>query len=71
MVQENRPLWEDILKFSKGKYYLAIILVLVGLLGLVVPIIPGLLLILMAIALFKTGLMAKIRKKINSVFKKY
>lgn len=68
--EKQRPLWEDILKFSKGKYTLAFILVMFGLLGLIIPVIPGLLLLLMAVALFKPGLMTKIRRKLNAVLKR-
>ena len=64
----NNPLWEDIKKFSGNKYSLATILVLIGLLGIFIPVIPGLLFFLFAIALFKPGLMTKIRSKIKSVF---
>ncbi|HID39804.1 MAG TPA: hypothetical protein EYP36_09870, partial [Calditrichaeota bacterium] len=55
----KNPLWEDILKFRKNKLILAVILVLVGLTGIVVPIVPGLLLFIVAIALFKKGWMQK------------
>jgi len=64
----KQPLWKDVLKFSRRKYGLAAILVLLGLLGLIIPVIPGLLFILMAIALFKPGLMSKIRSKLKSFF---
>jgi hypothetical protein len=69
--KEKSPLWGDILKFSRKKYGLAFLLVLIGLLGIVVPIIPGLLFFLFAVALFKPGLMAKVRAKLNSLFKKH
>lgn len=65
---EPNPLWEKIRKFSRRKYGLAVLLVFIGMLGLIIPVIPGLLLIVFAVALFKPGLMAKIRKKINSIF---
>jgi hypothetical protein len=68
--ETNNPLWEDIKKFSGNKYSLATILVLIGLLGIFIPVIPGLLFFLFAIALFKPGLMAKIRTRIKSVFAK-
>ena len=67
--KKSRPLWDDILKFSRKKYGLALILILIGLLGIVVPVIPGLLLILFAVALLKPGLMAKVRARLNSLFK--
>ncbi len=65
--QENykNPLWEDILKFRKNKLVLAVSLVLIGLTGIVVPIVPGLLLFILAIALFKKGWMQKIRSRLN------
>ncbi len=59
----RQPLWKDILKFNKNKATLAVILVLVGITGIIVPVIPGLLLILLAIALFKKGWMEKIRTR--------
>jgi len=63
---KTNPLWEDIKKFSGNKFSLAVILVLIGLLGVIIPIIPGILFFLFAIALFKPGLMSKIRSKIKS-----
>ncbi len=67
--EKTRPLWDEILKFSRKKYGLAFILVLIGLLGIIVPVIPGLLFIFFAVALLKPGLMVKVREKLNSFFK--
>ncbi|KAA3611315.1 MAG: hypothetical protein D8M58_15220 [Calditrichaeota bacterium] len=67
--EKSRPLWDDILKFSRKKYGWAFLLILIGLFGLVIPVIPGLLLFLFAAALLKPGLMAKVRAKLNSLFK--
>ena len=61
----KNPLWEDILKFRKNKLIIAVVLVLIGLTGIVVPIVPGLLLFIIAIALFKKGWMQKIRARLN------
>lgn len=61
--KEKKPLWEDILSFSRNKYLIAIVLILVALLGLVVPIIPGLLLFLLALALLRKGWMPRLRKR--------
>lgn len=66
--KRSNPLWEEIRRFTRKKYGWAILLLLIGMLGIVIPVIPGLLLILLAVALFKPGLMAKIRAKINSIF---
>lgn len=60
------PLWNEILRFSKNKYIIALILVLIGLMGVIVPIIPGLLLFIMAIALLKKGTMQKLRRRFYS-----
>jgi len=57
----SNPLWEDILRFSKNKYLLALSLVLIGLLGIIVPVIPGILLFLLALALLKKGMMPRLR----------
>ncbi len=59
----KKPLWEDIKKFSKTKYVFAIALIILAVLGLVVPIIPGIIFIVLAIALFKKGWMSKIRTR--------
>ncbi len=61
--KERTPLlWEDILRFSKNKYLTALILVLIGLLGIVVPVIPGILLFLLALALLRKGMMPRLRR---------
>jgi hypothetical protein len=65
MESKKRPLWNDILDFNKHKYLTAGILAAVGLLGIVIPIIPGIALFIMAVALFKKGWMKKIRTKIK------
>ena len=67
---KSNPLWRDIKKFSGNKYNLAAILILIGLLGIFIPVIPGILFFLFAIALFKPGLMSKIRSKIKSFTQK-
>ncbi len=60
--ERTRFLWEDILRFSKNKYLTAVILILIGLLGVVVPVIPGLLLFLLALALVRKGMMTRLRR---------
>ena len=62
----RQPLWLDIKKFSGNKYGLALILLLLALLGIFIPVFPGILFFLLAVALFKPGLMSKIRSKIKS-----
>ncbi len=53
MENENKPLWEEIVDFTKSKNKLAVALIALGLLGLVLPILPGLLLIAVGIYLLK------------------
>lgn len=62
-IYNKKALWEEIRTFSKNKIVIAITLVLVGLLGIIIPVIPGIFLFLLAIALFKKGWMTKFRKK--------
>lgn len=64
-IRGKRPLWEEIARFTKNKFMIAMILIVIGLVGFVIPVIPGFLLILFAIALLKPGLMKKIREKLK------
>jgi uncharacterized protein YqgC (DUF456 family) len=52
-LSESNPLWHDIINFSRNKYKLAIGFIILGILGLVLPIIPGLLLLAVGIFLIK------------------
>ena len=47
----NNPLWEDILEFHKNRKLLGIVLVVLGAAGLLLPILPGLLVIILGLAL--------------------
>jgi len=49
----TKPLWHDIIKFSRNKSKLAIGFIVLGLLGLILPIIPGVLLLAFGIFLLK------------------
>lgn len=62
-MPSKRPLWEDILKFSKDKYKIASVLLIVGILGLVFPIIPGVLLIALGILILKPEWYEKVKRK--------
>ena len=50
-MKEKNSLYEEIKKFQKEKKIYFVILILVGLLGLIFPVIPGLFLIGLGIAL--------------------
>ncbi len=68
--EDPKPLWEEIKRFSRKKYGWAFLLLLLALLGIVVPVIPGLLFLLLAVALFRPGLMGKIRRWMDKFWKK-
>lgn len=62
-MSNKKPLWEDILKFSKDKYKIASLLLILGILGLVFPVIPGLLFIGFGILLLKPAWYEKIKRR--------
>ena len=70
----SNPLWEDILEFHKNRKLLGIILVILGSAGLLLPILPGILVILLGLALIapdKFGLIFRwIRTKSDDENKK-
>jgi hypothetical protein len=59
-------LWEQILKFKKHRIPIASLLVILGLLGLILPVLPGWLLIILGIALLRPGMMANLRERLKS-----
>jgi len=59
---ENR-LWPEILSFNKNKYLIVILLVLLAVTGLIIPVIPGILLFILAIALTRKGWMSYLRRR--------
>jgi hypothetical protein len=52
-MEQSRPLWKDILRFSRHRSKFAAGLIMIGVLGLVMPVIPGLLLIGGAVFIIK------------------
>jgi uncharacterized protein YqgC (DUF456 family) len=64
-VPHRKPLWNEILKFSNEKYRIATILIVIGLVGLVFPIIPGLLLIGLGILLIKPEWFERVKSKLK------
>jgi hypothetical protein len=61
MNPSPNPLWQDILKFSKNKKKMAVGFILLGLLGLVLPIIPGFALVAMGFFYLKPEWYEKFR----------
>jgi hypothetical protein len=49
------PLWPRIKRFYHQKPFLAALLLFLGLIGMVIPVIPGIVLVILAIGLFKKG----------------
>lgn len=59
---EQKTLYDEIAKFRKRRILWAIVLLLLSTTGLIIPIVPGTLLFLFALALVRPGLMAKLRR---------
>lgn len=62
MEEEKKPLWEEIVNFTKSKNKLAVSLIAIGVLGLLLPVIPGLLLIAVGIYLLKPEWADKVKE---------
>jgi len=62
-AEDKKPLWHDIKKFSKQKIWLAILFIILGIPGLVLPVIPGLLLLGVAVFLIKPEWFDKFRRR--------
>ena len=52
-MSDPNPLWQDIIEFSRNKTKLAISFIALGILGLILPVIPGLLLLGIGVFLIK------------------
>jgi uncharacterized membrane protein YbaN (DUF454 family) len=52
-MSDTNPLWQDIIEFSRNKIKLAIGFIILGILGLILPIIPGFLLLAVGLFLLK------------------
>lgn len=64
-MTEQQPLWKDIVSFSKDKYKIATILIILGVLGLILPIIPGIILLGAGILIFRPDWYEKVKKWIK------
>ena len=66
----NRPLYREIVKFGKTKKLIAIPLIILGLAGLILPIIPGIALLVFAVMLLFPRDGDKIIQKIKQMLGK-
>ena len=64
-MSESNPLWMDIIEFSRNRIKFAIGFILLGILGLVLPVIPGILLLSVGIFLVKPQWYESIRRWIG------
>ncbi len=56
-------LWPEILSFNKNKYLIVSLLILLAVSGLIIPVIPGILLFILAAALMRKGWMSYLRRR--------
>jgi len=69
-VEERNPeikqvLWQEIKRFRKYKFFLFFFLLLLAAIGFIIPVIPGIVLLILALAFIKKGWIAGIRKHIR------
>jgi preprotein translocase subunit Sss1 len=64
-MMTKKPLWQEILNFSSHKYRTGIILIFIGLLGLVLPVIPGIVLIGLGLIFLKPDWYDRLKNKFN------
>ena len=64
-MENKNPLWKEIKDFSRHKYKWAIFFIILGLMGLVLPVIPGVLLLAVALFILKPEWYNKLKKKFN------
>jgi len=60
--EKPESLFDEIHRFRKRRILWAILLICVGLTGVVIPVVPGTLLFLFALALIRPGIMEKLRR---------
>ena len=65
-MENKKPLWEDIIAFTRSKNKVGVGLIILGLMGLLLPIIPGILLVVAGIIILKPEWYERLKKKIKS-----
>ena len=61
--EDSGTLLAEIKHFRKSRWFWAAGLLIIALFGLIIPIIPGILILIIVLALFKKGWMEKIRNR--------
>ena len=64
--QTKKPLWREIKRFSAQKIWLAVLLLILGLLGLVLPVVPGILLLAVAVFLIKPEWYERLKRRFDT-----
>ncbi|KPK93170.1 hypothetical protein AMJ80_06095 [bacterium SM23_31] len=67
-LTEKKPLVDRIMKFRKWRNWIAIPLILVGIVSLALPILPGIAILFLGILLINPGLAYKIKDKIMRLY---
>ena len=65
-MDNKEPLWQNIKNFSNTKVKLGVGLIILGSLGLVLPVIPGILLLAVGLFLLKPEWYEKFRERFSS-----
>jgi len=66
---EKKPLLDRIMKFRKWRNWIAIPLIIIGVVGLALPILPGIAILFLGILLINPGLAYTIKDKIIQLYK--
>jgi hypothetical protein len=64
-VTEKKPLWQDILQFSRNKNKMAVGFISLGIVGLALPVIPGFALLGVGVFLLKPEWYYSLKKKFS------
>lgn len=69
-MQKPKPemkqvLWHEIKRFRKHKFFIFLFFLVFAAVGFIIPIIPGIVLLILALAFMKKGWMAGIRKYVR------
>ena len=64
-VTEKKPLWQDILQFSRNKNKMAVGFISLGIVGLALPVIPGFALLGVGVFLLKPEWIDSLKSQFN------